>query len=221
MSESEGNKEDAGSLKVLWRDNRPGIFAVIGYTAGGALFFYSFTTYMQKFLLNSAHMDVKTVSYVMTAALFIYMWLQPLFGALADRIGTKTCLIAFGIFASLGTIPLFRAIQSAGDQPIYALCLILISFMIVSLYTSIGGIIKADLFPPGVRALGVGFPYAIANGIFGGTAEYLALWLKSSGHESLFPGYVTVVCIIFLCTAIAVPSGAAWRVWRARRMSRT
>ena len=34
------------------------------------------------------------------------------------------------------------------------------------------------MFPAEVRALGVGLSYALANAIFGGTAEYVALWFK-------------------------------------------
>ncbi len=45
-------------------------------------------------------------------------------------------------------------------------------------YTSINAIIKAEMFPADIRALGVALPFAIANVIFGGTAEYVALVLE-------------------------------------------
>ena len=57
---------------------------------------------------------------------------------------------------------------------------------IVSFYTSISGLIKAEMFPPEIRALGVGVSYALGNAIFGGSAEYAALWLKATGIESSF-----------------------------------
>jgi MHS family alpha-ketoglutarate permease-like MFS transporter len=47
-----------------------------------------------------------------------------------------------------------------------------------------------------VRALGVGLSYAVANAIFGGSAEYVALWLKSTGSEPMFYWYVTLMCAI-------------------------
>jgi MHS family alpha-ketoglutarate permease-like MFS transporter len=53
------------------------------------------------------------------------------------------------------------------------------ALLLVAFYTSISGIIKAELFPTEVRALGVGFAYALANAIFGGSAEYVALWAKA------------------------------------------
>ena len=62
---------------------------------GGSLYFYTFTTYMQKYLVNTAHMDARTVTFVMTVVLVLYMLLQPVFGALSDRIGRKNNMILF------------------------------------------------------------------------------------------------------------------------------
>ncbi len=66
----------------------------------------------------------------------------------------------------------------------------------MSFYTSISGLIKAEMFPPEVRALGVGLSYALANAVFGGSAEYVALWLKQAGNEPMFYWYVTALCAI-------------------------
>ena len=44
------------------------------------------------------------------------------------------------------------------------------------------------MFPGAVRALGVGFAYAVGNAMFGGTAEYVALSLKSRPTRSGFRG---------------------------------
>src|SRR5262249_36648090 len=150
---------------------------------GGSLVFYTYTTYMQKYLVNTAGMDAKTASTVMTAVLFCYMLLQPLFGALSDRIGRRSSLIAFGLLTMLSTLPLLGAIGTVTD-PYLAFALILLALTFVSLYTSVSGLVKAELFPTEIRALGVGFSYALANAAFGGSAEYVALWFKSAGQES-------------------------------------
>jgi MFS transporter, MHS family, alpha-ketoglutarate permease len=63
-------------------------------------------------------------------------------------------------------------------------------------------VVKAELFPTEVRALGVGLTYAVANAMFGGTAEYVALWLKSAGHEPVFAWYVAVMAAIGLIASI-------------------
>ena len=76
------------------------------------------------------------------------------------------------------------------------------ALLIVSGYTSINAIVKAELFPVHVRALGVGFPYAVTVAVFGGTAEAVALWLKKMGHESFFYWYVATCIFVSLCVFI-------------------
>ncbi len=70
--------------------------------------------------------------------------------------------------------------------------------VIVSGYTSINAIVKAELFPTEIRALGVGFPYGLTVAIFGGTVEYVALWLRSANMESLFFYYVAFASFVSL-----------------------
>lgn len=198
------HSKEAGSLSELFRHHLKPFLMVLGLTAGGSLTFYTYTTYMQKYLVNTAHMDARTASGVMTAVLVGYMLLQPLFGALSDRIGRKTCLLGFGVLTVATTVFFLREIGSV-QSPTTAFMLVLSALAIVSLYTSISGLVKAELFPTEVRALGVGLSYAIANALFGGTAEYFALWFKSTGHETWFAYYVTVMCCVALAAAIWMP----------------
>jgi MFS transporter, MHS family, alpha-ketoglutarate permease len=121
------------------------------------------------------------------------MLMQPIFGALSDRIGRKRSMILFGVLATLGTVPLLDALRTV-TNPYAAFALIIVALAVLSLYTSISGLIKAELFPAEVRALGVGLPYALANAVFGGSAEYAALSLKAQGAESRFFWYVTALC---------------------------
>jgi len=79
-----------------------------------------------------------------------------------------------------------------------AFMLVMASLVVVTGYTSINAIIKAELFPADIRALGVALPYAIANALFGGTAEYVALWLKNAGHERWFYLYISALAALSL-----------------------
>ncbi|WP_227319193.1 MFS transporter [Cedecea davisae] len=181
--------KDAGTLSGLWK-NRKAFIMVLGFTAGGSLAFYTFTTYMQKYLVNTAGMHANTASALMTFALFIFMVIQPFFGALSDRIGRRTSMLCFGGLAAVLTVPILTALQNV-SSPWAAFALVMAAMVIVSFYTSISGILKAEMFPPEVRALGVGLSYAVANAIFGGSAEYVALSLKSMGSETAFFWYVS------------------------------
>jgi MHS family alpha-ketoglutarate permease-like MFS transporter len=184
--------KDAGSLRGLWR-NRKAFIMVLGFTAGGSLSFYTFTTYMQKYLVNTAGMHANVASVIMTGALFVFMLIQPLIGALSDSIGRRASMLCFGGFATLFTVPILSALQSV-TSPWAAFALVMLALIIVSFYTSISGILKAEMFPAQVRALGVGLSYAVANALFGGSAEYVALSLKSVGIETAFFWYVTALC---------------------------
>jgi MHS family alpha-ketoglutarate permease-like MFS transporter len=181
----------------LFRHHPKEALLVMALTAGGTLAFYAYTTYMQKFLVNTSGFSAEVATRITAAALFVFMLLQPVFGAVSDRTGRKPVMIAFGIAGVLFTYPIFRTLEAVQD-PYLAFALVLSALVIVSGYTSINAVVKAELFPAHIRALGVALPYAIANTIFGGTAEYVALWLKANEMESAFYWYVTAMIGISL-----------------------
>ncbi|MGE8048948.1 MFS family transporter [Pseudomonas monteilii] len=201
--------KDAGTIKGLFRNHAAAFVTVLGYTAGGSLIFYTFTTYMQKYLVNTAGMTAKNASYVMTGALFLFMVLQPFFGMLSDRIGRRNSMLLFGALGTLCTVPLLMALKTV-TSPFMAFVLISLALCIVSFYTSISGLVKAEMFPPQVRALGVGLAYAVANAAFGGSAEYVALGLKTLGMENTFYWYVTAMMAIAFLFSLRLPKQAAY-----------
>jgi len=196
--------KDAGSMSALFRNHTGAFITVLGYTAGGSLIFYTFTTYMQKYLVNTVHMDAKTASYIMTGALFLYMCMQPVFGALADKIGRRSSMLWFGALGTICTVPILMTLKTT-TSPILAFVLITLALAIVSFYTSISGLVKAEMFPVHVRALGVGLAYAVANAIFGGSAEFVALSFKNMGSENIFYWYVTAMMAIAFLFSLRLP----------------
>ena len=195
--------EHAGTLRGLLTHKRA-FFIVLAYTAAGSLIFYTYTTYMQKYLVNSAHFEAPVATNIMTAVLFCFMLAQPVFGALSDMIGRRTMMIVFGVFGVLATVPLLGAIGRAGT-PVTAFLLVLAGLLGVSFYSAVSGIVKAEMFPIQIRGLAVGMPYAISNATFGGTAEYVALWFKDRGVETQFFWYVTVIAAVGLLSALLMP----------------
>jgi MHS family alpha-ketoglutarate permease-like MFS transporter len=189
--------EKRGSLKVLFNEHPRAILTVIGLTMGGTLAFYTYTTYMQKFLVNTVHLTKERSTVLTFWLMLIYACIQPLCGLLSDKIGRKPLLITFGVAGTLFTVPILTAVSHAGTETT-AFLLLLTALLIVSGYTSINAVVKAELFPAQVRALGVGLPYALTVAIFGGTAEYIALYCKKIGHESLYYWYVTICVFISL-----------------------
>ena len=198
-----GEARPVSSGRNLWRDHPREAMIVIALTAGGTLAFYAYTTYMQKYLANTVGFDRATASRIMTVALFLFMLMQPVAGWISDHVGRKPMMIFFGVSGALLTYPIFTALETTRD-PMTAFALVLGSLVIVSGYTSINAVVKAELFPGHIRALGVALPYAIANAVFGGTAEYVALWLKDAGHERWFYVYVSVVIGLSLITYVTM-----------------
>jgi MHS family alpha-ketoglutarate permease-like MFS transporter len=170
---------------------------VLALTAGGTVAFYAYSIYMQKFLANTSGFSRETASAIMALALLLYAAIQPLAGALSDRIGRKPLMAGFGVSATLLTVPLFTTLEHVHSAGL-AFVLVMVGLLSVSGYTSINAVVKAELFPAEVRATGVALPYAIANTVFGGTAEYVALWFKDSGHERGFYWYVTGLVAVSL-----------------------
>ena len=194
------SKSKHGSLKELMKHPRA-VAIVVGLTLGGTVAFYTYSTYMQKFLVNTVLLTKEQATQITFTSLLIYACLQPLFGLRSDRVGRKPLLLGFGILGTLATVPLFTGLSHATSQW-QAFVYIMMALIIVSGYTSINAIVKAELFPTEIRALGVGFPYSITVAVFGGTAEYVALWFKNDGHESYFYWYVTGCILISLTVYI-------------------
>lgn len=184
-----GEVSKRGSVAELLKHPRA-VLTVVGLTLGGTVAFYTYTTYMQKFLVNTVHLTKDQSTLLTFLSLLIFACIQPLFGYLSDRIGRKPLLIGFGILGSVFTVPLLTGLSHATSEG-EAFVFLILPLLMVSGYTSINAVVKAELFPAEIRALGVGLPYAVAVAVFGGTAEYIALWFKQSGHESWYYWYVT------------------------------
>ena len=205
---SQESSAQAGTIRILLQHPKA-VMTVVGLTLGGTVAFYTYTTYMQKFMVNTVGINKETVSWINFFALLAFVVLQPVAGALSDRIGRRPLLLGFGILGTLLTVPLFMLMQGM-KNPVGAFLLMMVGLVIVSGYTSINAIVKAELFPTEIRALGVGLPYALTVAIFGGTAEFIALGLKSIGLETVFYYYVAA------CIAVSLIS-----YWRMGESSKT
>jgi MHS family alpha-ketoglutarate permease-like MFS transporter len=202
-SQASGAVRKRASVRELLKYPRQ-IATVVGLTAGGTVAFYTFTTYAQKFLVNTAGFSKPAATRLSALTLLLFMLVQPVVGYLSDRIGRRPVLITFGVLGVLGTVPVLIALGDTRTE-LRAFALLMAALLAVSGYTSINAVVKAELFPTEIRALGVGLPYAIAVSLFGGTAEYLALWAKSVGHERWFYWYVTLCIAASLAVYLTMP----------------
>ncbi|HZZ49187.1 MAG TPA: MFS transporter [Pseudonocardia sp.] len=185
-----------GQLRLLAQFPRECLL-VAALTLGGTVAFYTYTTYLQKFMINTSKIDPEVVTLINFVALLVFVGIQPLGGRLSDRVGRRPLLLFFGVVGTLATVPLLTLLAQTRN-PIGAFLIMVAALLIVTGYTSINAVVKAELFPTRIRALGVGLPYALTVAIFGGTAEYVALWCKKAGNESLFFYYVAGCILVSL-----------------------
>ncbi len=191
----------AGTLRELFAHHTRAFLLVMALTAGGSLSFYTFTTYMQKYLVLTVGMTKPDATLLMTVVLVAFMLIQPVMGALSDRIGRRSNILLFAALAMVLTVPIFTALAATRSVWVAGL-LVMAGLVINSFYTSVSGLFKAELFPVHVRALGVGLAYGVGNALFGGTAENVALGFKQIGHESGFYWYVTVLAAVCLVAGL-------------------
>ncbi len=206
--------EETGSFRIEQargggRSSLPGLFSrhlrevamVFVLSAAGGLAFYCFTTYMQKFLTNTASFSKAAATEITAASLVVYLLVIPLFGWLGDVVGRRVLLVAAFGLGALTTWPIMTGIAGATDAGV-ALALVCAAIVILAGYSAVNAVVKAELFPTPVRALGVALPYALGNAAFGGTAEFVALAFKQAGRESGFYVYVGLVeaaaCLVAL-----------------------
>jgi MHS family alpha-ketoglutarate permease-like MFS transporter len=192
-----------GSIGRLLREHPREALTVLGFTAGGSVIFYVYTTYMQKFLTNTAGFSKDQATEISAVSLIAFMAAQPLCGWLSDKVGRKPMmLVAFG-GGTLITWPVMSGVGNTHSAWI-AFWLIFAAMLIQSCYTSISAVVKAELFPTAIRTLGVAVPYALANAAFGGTAEYAAFWFKSIGAERGFYVYASALAAVSFAVALTM-----------------
>lgn len=196
------NSKERGTMRELLAHPKA-IATVVGLTLGGTIAFYTYSTYMQKFLVNTVHLSKDDATLLSFLSLTIFAFLQPFLGLLSDKIGRRPLLIGFGVLGTLLTVPLLTALSHTESKPV-AFALLMTALVIVSGYTSINAVVKAELFPAQIRALGVGLPYALTVAVFGGSAEYIALYLKSIGYESWYYYFVTGCIFISLLVYVTM-----------------
>lgn len=192
-----GEDTGAGSIRVLFtRYWRPLLLCFL-ITLGGTVAFYTYSVNAPAMVKATYKDQAMTATWINLIGLIFLMLLQPIGGILSDRVGRKPLLVFFGIGGVLYTYVLITYLPQT-QSPIMSLLLVGVGYIILTGYTSINALVKSELFPARVRALGVGVGYALANSMFGGTAPLIYQALKARDQVPLFIGYVTVCIAISL-----------------------
>ncbi|WP_051215690.1 MFS transporter [Granulicoccus phenolivorans] len=197
-----GTATRTGSMRELLVNQWKPLLLCFLVTAGGTLAFYTYSVTGPGIVKKAfSGGDVITGTLLNLAALIVLMLLQPLGGWLSDIVGRRTLLIFFGVGGVLYTGFLLTALPQQ-TNPIFAFAILVGGFIILTGYTSVNAVVKADLFPTHIRALGLGLGYAVSNSVFGGTAPLLYQAAGEAGQVPAFIWYVTAVIAVSLVVYI-------------------
>ncbi|GGW47758.1 MFS transporter [Streptomyces caelestis] len=195
---------------------RPGLFEALrrhpreslligGITAGGTIAYYTWTSYLPTYAELNAGLEKSDALLAGTISLAFFALLQPLGGLLSDRFGRRPLLLFFGLGFALLTVPLLHALRDSFAVLLLVSCA---GMVLLTGFTSISAAVNAEIFPPRVRAAGIGFPYSLTVALFGGTAPYVGTLFKEVGHAGLFPWYVAVLCLLSSLVYLRLPETA-------------
>ena len=160
-------------MKTLFTTHWRPLLLVFLITAGGTVAFYTYSVNAPAIVKSTFGADrAMTATWINLLGLIFLMLLQPVGGIISDRVGRKPLLIFFGVGGVIYTYVLLTFLPQT-TSPFIAFALTAVGYVILTGYTSVNAIVKAEFFPAEIRALGVGLGYALANSVFGGTAPLL------------------------------------------------
>lgn len=198
-----GEDQGSGSIRELLTGHWRALLVCFLVTIGGTIAFYTYSVNAPAIVKSTFEDQGMTATWINLIGLTFLMAIQPVGGLISDKVGRKPLLVFFGAGALVYTYVLINYLPQTTSAAT-ALILVCVGYVILTGYTSINAIVKAELFPSHIRALGVGLGYALANSAFGGTAPLIYQAAKGGGHVGWFIGYVTVVIGVSLVVYIFV-----------------
>lgn len=196
-----GQDSGAGSLRELLTGYWRSLLLCFLITLGGTVAFYAYSVNAPAIVKTTYGSQALTATWINLAGLIFLMVLQPLGGIISDRVGRRPLLLWFGTGGLVYTYVLFTYLPETHSAAMSFL-LLAIGYVILTGYTSINALVKSELFPARIRALGVGVGYSLANSIFGGTAPLVYQALKAREQVPLFIAYVTVCIAVSLAVYV-------------------
>ena len=192
-----GQDRESGSMRALFTQYWKPLLLCFLITLGGTVAFYTYSVNAPAIVKTAYGSQAMTATWINLAGLIFLMLLQPVGGIISDRVGRKPLLVWFGVGGLFYTYVLITYLPQT-RSPALSFLLVAVGYVILTGYTSINALVKSELFPAHVRALGVGVGYALANSMFGGTAPLIYQALKARDQVPLFIAYVTVCIAVSL-----------------------
>lgn len=181
----------------------------LGVACLNAIGFYVILSYMPVYLSTQMHVGTEDSFLAATVALVTYIGFIFAMGALSDRFGRKTMLVAASVLFAILTVPLFSLFAHVS---FLGIVLIQIVFgLLLSMNDGTLATFLSELFPTRVRYSGFAFSFNLANAVFGGTAPFIATALISLSGSKLAPGWYLVLAALVALVAMLASRETAQR----------
>ncbi|HJP72703.1 MAG TPA: MFS transporter, partial [Pseudonocardiaceae bacterium] len=175
------------------------IGALLAWTTAGNVFLVVLPSYAAATL----HLAAGLAQWLSFTANAVFTATIPLFGALSDRLGRRTVMLAGAGLILVLSYPLFLAIKGGSSGLMFACAAV--AGAAVGMMAGPGPAMLAELFPARVRVTGLGLGYALSAAAFGGTAALIVGGLKvltgdplAAAYYPIIGGVVSLVCLAML-----------------------
>lgn len=195
-------RRKANPLKAMLLEHPGAALRVVGITIPGTLTYYIWISYMAPYASTTTGIPLNQAFLANSLAIAIFLCLLPLGGLLSDRLGRKPTMTAFAAGYLILAWPAFHFIQ---NNFLVLLAIELAGIVLLVGYSANCAVVMAEQFPPEVRTVGIGLPYALAVAIFGGTAPYITTWLTTNGHIDLVWLYVAAAAVVGVIVYMTMP----------------
>ncbi|MGP4018765.1 MFS transporter [Saccharopolyspora sp. 5N708] len=192
MLERTGRRE-ATPFRSMSAGHRRGAWFVFGISIAGSVITYMWLTYLPTYAVLTVGADKADAQLANTIALAFFVVVLPFAALLSDRFGRRPTML---VYATAFVILPFPLLLTMGGSFGSVLLVSVIGMAFLSLNHSNLATVFAELFPPQVRTIGIAFPYAISNAIFGGTAPNVMQFFGSKGNLWAVPLYVSVCALV-------------------------
>jgi MHS family proline/betaine transporter-like MFS transporter len=175
-------------LRTILATHPKEIMVCIGLVAAGTISVYVILLYMPTFASTQLGLPLGEAFTAQSIGLACLILIEPLCGALSDRVGRKPIMIgALGLYLGL-VYPLFWWVHQSPSIG----RLLVMQIVFCSLIGAYHGPIStalAEQFPTRIRSTGLGIAYNVSVMTFGGFAQFFVTWLIQATGSPIAPAF--------------------------------
>lgn len=183
--------------------HRRQVAQVVGLSVGFTVVYYVWVIGAPAYAISTLKLEPSSALLAGALASLLLIAVQPVWGALSDRIGRRPVLLV----SCFGTAVLLYPMQAVITGPVSLGIAMAAVMVFLGAGVAILPAAYAEMFPTRIRAVGLAVPYSLAVALFGGTAPYLQVWLGGTLGRPAFTGYALMLVLVSAATVLSLREG--------------